>query len=1635
MATLKDPDGPPLAENDTPNFPIVLTDLSERIQNGTTTWQWARCGTSDVSTCTDIQATTTVTSNTRIYTPGPDDVGKHLLVTAKYFDGESAEQKSAPQMTAFEVLEKEYINRPPMFSDEEDQTDGSQITLRVEENDDAQIGSSVGTPIQADDPGPGRIQEKLTYSLTGGTDEALFDIDSTNGQLLLGTQSNGTPTSLDFEDNNNTDDEYTVIITATDPSDLSTTTTVTIEITGKDENPVITEGTEQDTYNEIIGSSPGRPVDTYVATDEDEDDADGSLRWSLSGIDADDFEIDEVSGALTFESPPDFENATGGGRSNKKVYSVTVAVADDAGNTDSRDVTVTLKNVEEVGEVVITTHPQPEAGQPVRASLTDPDGVNTGAGVTFVWVVGSTTTRQELRSSTASIIPPVNEIQSSNEDLRLTVTYTDSCDTGCEGRAVQDSATLDPISSVQPRNLSDGPPTFADSVATTTTLAEGSTGNVTEIRATEGGGGDTTFTYTLGGSDARSFRVDPNSGEITVAPNTVLNYESSKRTYSVTITAKDPSGDTGTHRLTITLTPVEEAPTIESGPDSVDYDENKTTDVAKYTAADDEDDFQSPKIPLSWSLGGDDRAQFTIQAGVLRFNSTPDYENPSDVGPDNVYAVIIQVDDSDGTSVTATLPVVVTVMNVDETGTVNFSATQPKEETALTATLMDPDGPPVATDGEPGFPITGPDLDLSEYATELATTTWQWARCSSRSSSSCRDIDATATSTSKDRTYTPSLDDVGDYLGVTATYSDGHGNSKSQTAISEFVVLEREYVNRAPMFPDDNDQEDDSQITMEVMENNKAEVGDPVGDPVVAEDLGQGRVQERLTYSLTGRGEDDSLFTISPSSGQVLLGTDSNGDPTSLDFEDTAITNNNYIVEVEATDPSDLSTTTTVTIQIVEVEEAPTFTVEEEVDYAEVDQSGEPNEAEVGTYTAADEDADDSVEDLKWSLSGNDGDKFDVCLSTDTDCDEQPPIGETVQLKFKSSPDFESPSDSGGDNMYNVNIEVTDGESTSTKAVVVSVQDLNEEGEVSFSNIQPEDGTPITASLSDPDVEVTSSITWQWSYGNSNGDNDPFTEVAGATFATYTPTTPNAEDGADGQYLRATAKYTDGQGANKTAFGTSSNRVQPRDSTNEPPEFPDVDPNTPGVQKDPTRYVKENQANALVVSGSNGEESSVNPNPDLVIATDDEPATSTRRSTSDKLTYTLSGADSALFTIDTDENVTVQTPGQIRLAEGVELDFEDKGGNSYTVMVTAIDPTLASDTITVTIKVVDMDEEPVIEKVAQLRVSGDASPMFDENQTGNVATYRATVPDGSTPTWSKSGADSGVFTLSGGVLSIDSALDYEPHSDANRDNVYEVTVTATAGGMSRSLDVEVPLVNVDEPGTVTISPDQPSYRVGDVLSASLSEGDDETVTGWQWARSTTASGTFTSIGGATSDTYTIVEADVANYLQVTVTYDQPAPLDSGLDESAVTGAAVLADTGTDGTVSLSPSSGLVSGDSVTAILTDPDNPTNHVWRWERSADGSTNWTTISGETSASYTTTAADAGHYLRATVTYDDDSGAGLTLDASTSSAVKLHRYDDDANGEIERDEVINAINDYLIRRLITRDEVIKVIKLYLGV
>ena len=119
------------------------------------------------------------------------------------------------------------------------------------------------------------------------------------------------------------------------------------------------------------------------------------------------------------------------------------------------------------------------------------------------------------------------------------------------------------------------------------------------------------------------------------------------------------------------------------------------------------------------------------------------------------------------------------------------------------------------------------------------------------------------------------------------------------------------------------------------------------------------------------------------------------------------------------------------------------------------------------------------------------------------------------------------------------------------------------------------------------------------------------------------------------------------------------------------------------------------------------------------------------------------------------------------------------------------------------------------------------------------------------------------------------------NADGNADPAVDDTITVT-----------ITVTNVDEDGTVILSPGRPQVDIP--LTATLTDPDGA-VSGetWKWARGASASGTFADIiSGATAASYTPVAADVGKFLQATATYTDPQ--DSGKSAAATTVTAVQA---------------------------------------------------------------------------------------------------------------------------------------------
>ena len=136
--------------------------------------------------------------------------------------------------------------------------------------------------------------------------------------------------------------------------------------------------------------------------------------------------------------------------------------------------------------------------------------------------------------------------------------------------------------------------------------------------------------------------------------------------------------------------------------------------------------------------------------------------------------------------------------------------------------------------------------------------------------------------------------------------------------------------------------------------------------------------------------------------------------------------------------------------------------------------------------------------------------------------------------------------------------------------------------------------------------------------------------------------------------------------------------------------------------------------------------------------------------------------------------------------------------------------------------------------------------------------------------------------------------------DANRDNVYEVTITVVdTAGLMGTKNVRITVNNVNEKGKLVVSPDQP--HMGGMVSATLTDPDCDpdcgvTITDWDWYATTTASSTpsadfdfdaateiaTTSIGVNTTDSYMITDPRdkdlVGKFIWVMVEYRDGASI-------------------------------------------------------------------------------------------------------------------------------------------------------------
>jgi Ca2+-binding RTX toxin-like protein len=258
----------------------------------------------------------------------------------------------------------------------------------------------------------------------------------------------------------------------------------------------------------------------------------------------------------------------------------------------------------------------------------------------------------------------------------------------------------------------------------------------------------------------------------------------------------------------------------------------------------------------------------------------------------------------------------------------------------------------------------------------------------------------------------------------------------------------------------------------------------------------------------------------------------------------------------------------------------------------------------------------------------------------------------TGALSFNAAPNFESPTDAGRDNIYNVTVQASDGSLTTTQAVTVNVTNVNDVapsfGSATATFSMPENGTAAgTVTATDADGPTLT-------YGIAGGEDAALFTINQSTGALSFRAAPNFEAPTD---VGANNSY------NVTVQASDGSFIATQAVTVNVTDVNETAPNTaPTFGASTASYsVPENSTTVGTVT-----------------ATDAEGQT---------LTYTIAGGeDASFFTIN-------QSTGALSFvaAPNFEAPADVGANNSYNVTVQASDGLLAA-TQAVTVNVTDVAE-------------------------------------------------------------------------------------------------------------------------------------------------------------------------------------------------------------------------------------------------------------------------------------------------------------------------------------------------------
>ena len=159
---------------------------------------------------------------------------------------------------------------------------------------------------------------------------------------------------------------------------------------------------------------------------------------------------------------------------------------------------------------------------------------------------------------------------------------------------------------------------------------------------------------------------------------------------------------------------------------------------------------------------------------------------------------------------------------------------------------------------------------------------------------------------------------------------------------------------------------------------------------------------------------------------------------------------------------------------------------------------------------------------------------------------------------------------------------------------------------------------------------------------------------------------------------------------------------------------------------------------------------------------------------------------------------------------------------------------------------------------------------------------------------------------------------------------------------------------------------------------------------YQWKRSSTSTGTYNDIAGATSSSYVVSDSDVGYFIKVSVIATNGLGSSSASLSSATSVVVDIAPTNT----AIPVITGVArTGETLTSSRGSwTSSPSTYTYQWKRATTAGGSYTNITSATDRTYDVTDADIGDYIKVAVTATNGIGASsAALSAATSVVIDL--------------------------------------------